>query len=197
MITLYHASKSRSSRFIWLLEEIGEPYTIETVALRGREGQTPDPAYRAIHPHGKVPAIQHDGVTIFESAAIALYLSDAFPAAGVGVPIGDKRRGPYLTWLAYYAGVLEPAFVGKANGFTTTGTGIGWAPTEDILAHLVATLERAPFVVGEQFTAADVLYGSTLALFQGSRLLPPNDTINAYVDRIKARPAYQRAAAKD
>jgi glutathione S-transferase len=199
MITLYHAPTSRSSRFLWLLEEIGEPYEVKLVSLRRRDGtgEPAPPAYRKIHPHGKVPAIAHDGAIVFESAAIALYLGDAFPRAKVGVPIGDAKRGPYVTWLAYYTGVMEPAFVGKALGFTTINSTTGWAAPEDVIAHVVDALSRGPYLLGEQFTTADVLFGSTFALFKGSPLLPPNDTILAYVDRVVKRPAFLRAAAKD
>jgi glutathione S-transferase len=199
MITLYHAPASRSSRFLWLLEEIGEPYEVKLVSMRRRDGtgEPAPPAYRKIHPHAKVPAIAHDGVIVFESAAIALYLGDAFPRAKVGVPIGDAKRGPYVTWLAYYTGVMEPAFVGKALGFTTINSTTGWAATEDVIAHVVDALSRGPYLLGEQFSTADVLFGSTFALFKGSPLLPPNDTILAYVDRVVKRPAYLRAAAKD
>jgi glutathione S-transferase len=197
MITLYHAPKSRSSRFIWLLEELGVPYEIKVVSIRRADGTVARADMRSIHPHGKVPALVHDGVTVFESAACALYLTDAFPEAKLGVPIGDVRRGPYLTWLAYYAGVMEPAFVGKALGFTTTNSTTGWAPTDDVLEYIMGTLSRAPYLVGDQFTSADVLFGSTFALFQGSPLLPKTDVISAYVDRLVARPAYQRALKKD
>ncbi len=199
MITLYHAPKSRSSRFIWLLEELGVPYELKLVSIRRGDGsgQPEGEGYRRVLPNGKVPAIVHDGVTVFESAAIALYLSDAFPAAGLGVPIGDRRRGPYLTWLAYYTGVLEPAFVGKALGFTTTNSTTGWAPTEEVIEHITATLARGPYLLGEQLTAADILYGSTFALFQGSPLLPKSEVLSSYVERLSSRPAYQRAAAKD
>src|ERR1700722_20267888 len=101
MITLYHAPKSRSSRFIWLLEELGEPYQVKAVSIRRADGTgQQDAKYRRIHPHGKVPAIVHNGDAVLESAAIALYLSEAFPGAGLGVPIGNAKRGPYLTWLA-------------------------------------------------------------------------------------------------
>jgi glutathione S-transferase len=199
MITLYHAPKTRSSRFVWLLEEIGEPYEVKLVPMLRRDGSgAPPPAsYRSIHPHGKVPAIVHDGAVVFESAAVALYLADAFPKAKVGVPIGDAKRGPYVTWLAYYAGVMEPAFVGKALGFTTINSTTGWASTDNVLAHVVETLERGPYLLGEQFTTADVLFGSTFALFKGSPLVPRNDVIEAYIDRVVKRPAYARAAAKD
>jgi glutathione S-transferase len=199
MLTLFHAPATRSSRFLWLLEEIGEPYEVKLVPMRRRDGtgEPPPPAYRKIHPHGKVPAIVHDGTVVFESTAIALYLSDAFPRVKVGVPVGDPKRGPYLTWLAYYTGVMEPAFVGKALGFTTVNSTTGWAAPDDVLAHVVGTLSRAPYLLGEQFTTADVLFGSTFALFKGSPLIPQNDVIDAYIDRVTKRPAYVRAAAKD
>jgi glutathione S-transferase len=199
MITLYHAPKSRSSRFVWLLEEIGEPYEVKGVPIRDRSEHSAEEAaaYRRIHPHAKVPAIVDDGVAIFESSAIALYLGDAFPRAGLAAPIGDKKRGPYVTWLAYYAGVMEPAFVGKALGFATTNATTGWASTDDVLAYLIETLTRGPHLLGEQFTTADVLFGSTLALFEGGPMLPRNDVIERYIARLVERPAYKRAAAKD
>lgn len=198
MITLYHAPNSRSSRFVWLLEELGEPYTTKLVAIRRRDGSTDqDPAYRQIQPHGKVPAIDHDGVIVFESSAIALYLADAFPAAHLGPKIGEPTRGPFLTWLAYYTGVMEPAFVTKALGFTTTNSTTGWAPTEEILAHISSRLSRGPYLLGDAFSTADILFGSTFALFKGSPLLPADAVLEAYVARLTARPAYQRAAAKD
>jgi glutathione S-transferase len=199
MITLYHAPQSRSSRFVWLLEEIGEPYELKIVPIRRGDGAPPaqSPEYRAIQPHGKVPAIVHDGAVVFESAAVALYLGDAFPQANVGVPIGDPQRGLYVTLLAYYTGVMEPAFVGKALGFTTTNSSTGWGPTDEVMAFLLEKLSRGPYFLGDRFTTVDVLYGSTFALFQKSPLFPKSDVISAYVQRLTERPAYQRALAKD
>lgn len=197
MLTLYHARQSRSSRFIWLLEELGQPFQVEIVQIRRGETGRATADYRRIHPHGKVPALVHDGVVVFESSAIALYLSDAFPSAKLGPRIGARARGPYLTWLAYYSGVMEPAFVTKALGFTTTNSTTGWAPTEEILAHVSSCLARGPYLLGEEFSTADILYGSTFALFRDSPLLPPDPAITAYVERVTARPAFQRALAKD
>src|SRR4051812_11380776 len=109
MITLYHAPRSRSSRFIFLLEELEAPYDIQTVSIRRGDGSGAlDPANP--HPHGKTPAISDDGHLVFESAAIALYLTDKFPKNKIGPLAGDPLRAPYLTWLAYYAGVMEPAW---------------------------------------------------------------------------------------
>lgn len=197
MITLYHAPNSRSSRFVWLLEELGQPYEVKLVSIRRRDGTSDqDPEYRKIHPHGKVPAIVHDGVKVFESTAIALYLADAFPEAELAPRIGDPNRGPFLTWLAYYTGVMEPAFVTKSLGFVTTNSTTGWAPTDEILAYISGQLIKGPYLLGDAFSAADILYGSTFALFKGSPLMPIDPVIAAYTERILDRPAYQRAYAK-
>src|SRR5438477_10501059 len=110
MITLYHAPRSRSSRFIFLLEELGAPYEIAQVTVHRRDGSGALDSHNP-HPHGKVPAIRDGEAIVYESAAIALYLTDKFPAAGIGPVVGDAKRGVYLTWLAYYAGVMEPAWV--------------------------------------------------------------------------------------
>lgn len=198
MITLYHAPQTRSSSIIWLLEELAVPYRIElTPIVYGALGKgSPAPeSYRKIHPHKKVPAIDHDGNIVFESAGIALYLADAFPSAGLAPPIGDKGRAPYLTWLAYCAGVIGPVAVARMLGMdkekpTTFGT------FEDMEAFLAGTLELHPYIVGERFTAADVLVGSAVGYFQ-STLLPPRKIYDDYWARLQARPAFQRAQEKD
>ena len=198
MLTLYHAPNSRSSRFLWLLEEIGQPYTVQVVSIRRRDGSSQqDPAHRKVHPHGKVPALDHDGSIVFESAALALYLADAFPAARLGPKIGEPTRGAFVTWLAYYAGVMEPAFVTKALGFTTTNSTTGWAPTDEIIAHIDGQLARGPYLLGDAFSTADILFGSTFALFKGSPLMPDSAVRNAYIERLTSRPAFKRAADKD
>jgi len=196
MLTLYHAPRSRSSRFIWLLEELGMPYEIKVVSIRRGDGSgVRDP--QNPHPHGKVPAITHDGALVFESCAVASYLTDAFPKNGIGPVVGDPRRGAYLTWLAYYAGVLEPAFTSKFMKIDVPRGTAGWVGVDEAMAHVGAALAAGPYLLGERFSAADVLYGSTFALFLGSPMLPESSALRAYVDRCTARPAYRRAAAQD
>jgi glutathione S-transferase len=196
MLKLYHAPRTRSSRFIWLLEELGEPYQIELVSIRRGDGSgkadSKDP-----HPHGKVPALVHDDTTVFESIAVALYLTDAFPAKGLGPRIGDPTRGAYLTWLAYYAGVLEPAYVSKFMKVEVPRGTAGWVSAEEAMEHVNGALRAAPYLLGERFSAADLLYSSTFALFLGSPLLPEDEGLRAYVNRCTSRPAYQRAAVRD
>ena len=194
MLKLYHSPQTRSSRMIWLLEEIGEPYEIEHMDIRA-EGGVPE-SYRAIHPLKKVPALQHDEEVVIESAAICLYLSDAFPKAGLGPCAGEPGRGQYLSWLAYYAGVVEPALMTKAVGATGFSTvSAGWGDPELMIQRLSDTLARGPYILGERFSTADVLIGST---FQwAGRLLPKGDAVEAYKARLMSRPAFLRAMEKD
>ncbi|HET8696297.1 MAG TPA: glutathione S-transferase family protein [Gammaproteobacteria bacterium] len=196
MLTLYHAPRSRSSRFIWLLEELGVPYDIERVSIRRGDGSgAVDP--KDPHPHGKVPVIVHDDTAVFESSAIALYLTDAFPDRGIGPRVGDPQRGAYVTWLAYYAGVLEPAFLSKLMKIDVPRGTAGWVSTDEAMAYITGALASGPFLLGNRFSAADVLYGSTFALFLGNPLLPESEILRSYVTRCTARPAYAAAAAKD
>ncbi|HJR55472.1 MAG TPA: glutathione S-transferase family protein [Rhizomicrobium sp.] len=196
MITLYHAPRSRSSRFIFLLEELGAPYEIHKVSIRRGDGSgAADPANP--HPHGKVPAIRDGETLVFESAAVALYLTDKFPANRIGPLPGDSRRGAYLTWLAYYAGEMEPAWVSKFMKVIPPRGTAGWVAPEEIMPFVNATLEKGPYLLGEEFSAADILVGTTFKLFMGSPMLEKTPLLEAYVQRVTDRPAYARAAARD
>jgi len=196
MITLYHRPKTRSSRFLFLLEELGAPYRIQIVTTRNRDGTgAPDPANP--HPHGKVPAISDDGVVVFESPAIALYLTDKFPQSGLGPRVGDPQRGAYLSWLAYYGDVFEPAIMSKVMKVEVPRGTAGWVAVEEMMPAVLARLSRAPYMLGEQFSAVDVLYGSTFALFAQSNLIPHSPLLESYVQSILKRPAFARALARD
>ena len=196
MLTLVHSPQTRSSRFIWLLEELRAPYQLQRVTIRRGDGSGAlDPSNP--HPHGKVPVLIHDGESIFESIAIALYLTDLHPEAGMGPRIGDPLRGRYLTWLAYYSGVLEPAFVSKFMNFSPPRGTAGWVAADEAMPQVVKRLEAGPYLLGEKFSAVDTLYASTFALFLGNPLLPETPLLRGYVNRCIERPAYARAAAKD
>lgn len=196
MITLFHHPKSRSTRFIFLLEELEAPYRLQRVTMRRSDGSGAiDPANP--HPHGKVPAISDDGVVVFESPAIALYLTDRFPKNRMGPAVGEPARGAYLSWLCYYSGVLEPAFMSKfMNTDVPRGTA-GWVPMDEALAAVIDVLSRGPYILGERFSAADVLYGTTFAMFGQSPLMPKSQVVDDYVKRIVTRPAFARAQARD
>lgn len=195
MLTLYHAPRSRSFRMLWLLEELGAPYTLKTVNIRRGDGSgATDPANP--HPHGKVPALTDDGALIFESPAIALYLTDKFADSGLGPRAGDPDRGAYLTWLSYYTGVVEPSLTARFLNIQHIYGTFGWAPFDDVIAYLTSALSGKSYLLGERFSAADVLVGGSLSFLMG-RIVPESDTFKSYVTRITARPAHARAQAKD
>jgi len=196
MITLYHRPKTRSTRFIFLLEELEAPYTIRIVAGRNRDGSgAVDPVNP--HPHGKVPAISDDGVVVFESAAIALYLTDKFQKNRLGPTVGEPDRGAYLSWLAYYAGVLEPAFLSKFMNIEVPRVTAGWVAVEEAMPAVIQRLGNGPYLLGERFSGVDILYATSFALFANSPLLPKSTVIEEYTRRVVSRPAFARAMARD
>lgn len=196
MLTLYHAPRSRASRFLWLLEELGAPYERKTASIRRGDGSGAlDPANP--HPHGKVPALVDDGEVIFESPAIALYLTDKFPQAGLGPVAGELKRGTYLSFLTYYGTVLEPAFMSKFLNMPVPRGTAGWVVVEEAMAFIDKTLQARPYLVGEKFTAADILYATTFAMFGQSPMMPKLPAVDEYVKRCIARPAYAVSQAKD
>jgi glutathione S-transferase len=196
MLTLYHQPKTRSSRFIFLLEELGAPYEIKTVTVLRADGSGARDAANP-HPHGKVPAISDDGALVFESSAIALYLTDKFPKNGIGPLVGDPKRGAYLSWLAYYSGVMEPAWTMRFLNVQTPRGTAGWAPAEEVMNFTFKTLEAGPYILGDKFSAVDILIGTTFAMFMGGPTLPKTPLLEAYVKRVVERPACARAAARD
>ncbi len=195
MITLYHRPKTRSSRFLFLLEELEAPYQIQMVTTRTRDGGAIDPVNP--HPHGKVPAISDDGAIVFESPAIALYLTDKFPKNRLGPLVGEPLRGPYLSWLAYYGGEFEPSVMFKFMKLDVPRGTAGWVALEEMMPVLIARLERGPYLLGDSFSAVDILFGTTFALFAQSELMPKSPALDAYVQRIVSRPAFARGMARD
>jgi glutathione S-transferase len=195
-LTLYHISPSRSSIVLWMLEEVGEPFDIHL--LDAKKGENREPAYLAVNPMGKVPAIRHKGVVITEGAAICCYLADSFPAAKLNVPIGDPQRGPYLKWLFFGPSCVEPAMLDhmmkREGGQRST---LGWGDHESVVDVLRDAVSKGPFLMGERFTAADVIVGSGLRWGMMFKGLPELPEFATYVKRLTERPAAKRAEAKD
>jgi glutathione S-transferase len=197
MLTLYHHPRTRSSRFIFLLEELGVPYAIHPIAsLRRPDGSGGiDPENP--HPHGKSPALKDGDTLVWESAAIALYLTDKFPQNGIGPAIGDAKRGAYLSWLAYYAGVMEPAWMSAYMKWEIPRGTAGWVPVGEVMTFVNATLEKGPYLLGDTFSAIDILVATTFKMFLGSPLLEKTELLESYVNRVMARPAFGRAQARE
>jgi glutathione S-transferase len=195
-VLLYHGPQSRSSGTLTLLEELGAPYELHVLNLKA--GEQRQAAYLAVNPMGKVPAIRHHGALVTEQVAIALYLADQFPQAGLAPAIGDKLRGPYLRWMAYYAGCFEPAIIDRAlKRDPAPAMMSSYGDFDTMLATLDAQLAGGPWLLGERFTAADVLWGTATNWVLQFGLMPPTPAISAYAARATARPAYQRARETD
>jgi glutathione S-transferase len=167
--------------------------------LRLSEGDQQRPDYLAINPMGKVPALKHGDVVITEAAAICTYLADAFPKAGLSVPIGDPRRGIYLKWLFFGPGCLEPAVIDRAapRKEEPRRAMLGYGDFDTVMNVLAKAVEKRPWLMGEQFTAADVVIGSNIRWGTIFKLIPERKEFLDYSARIAARPAAQRAEAKD
>ena len=196
-LTLYHAAPSRSSVTLWMLEELGHPYDLKLINLQAGENLKPD--YLAINPMGKVPALKHGDTIITELAAICAYLADEFPDAKLNVPVGTPRRGVYLKWLFFGPGCLEPAVIDRAaprkEGARRAMLGYGdFDTTMNVMAKAV---EKGPWLMGEQFTAADVVIGANIRWGMTFKMIPERKEFTDYAARIAARPAAQRAEAKD
>jgi glutathione S-transferase len=194
---LFHAAPSRSSVVRWMLEEIGEPYDLHVLKLAQGDQRKPD--FLAINPQGKVPALKHGDVVVTEVAAICAYLADAFPRAGLAVPIGDPRRGTYLQWLFFGPSCVEPAMMDRSfpRNPAPPPTAIGYRDLDALLDVIGTAVSRGPYLMGEQFTAADVVIGAGLRWGMLFKMIPERADLVAYVGRIAARPALQRADALD
>jgi glutathione S-transferase len=198
---LYHSPRSRSVRPRWLLEELGVPYELVTLDLSKEEQKAP--AYLKLHPHGAVPALTDGDVTIFESAAICAYLADKFPDKHLAPPVSSPARGLYYQWMFYSMATLEPpvlqVFMNTVMLPEAQRSAAAAEEGRKKCAEIATVLERAiagkAFLLGEQFSAADVMIGSTLGWGKFLGVLQGHLQLEAYVDRLSARPAFQRAQA--
>jgi glutathione S-transferase len=198
MLKLVHAPRSRSSGTLWLLEETGAPYEVQYVTIRRSDGSgTLDPGNP--HPHGKVPLLIDGDEIVHEQSAIALYLADKFPQSRLGPVVGAPRRGAFLTMLAYYSGVIEPAFTSKFMNVSVPRGTAGWVGADEAMEFVNKRLAGSPYIAGDSFTAADVMYAGAFGMFMNTPLLGQAKTpqLEAYVTRCVARPAHNRAMAKD
>ena len=180
-----------------MLEEIGAPYDVKLVKLSQGDNLKPD--YLAVNPMGKVPALKHGDAVITEVAAICTYLADEFPANKLNVPTGTPRRGVYLKWLFFGPSVIEPAMTDRAfpRKENPRAASVGWRDFDMVLDIVTKGLTPGPYLMGEQFTAADVVIGSALRYGMMFKLIPEREEFADYVGRLTARPAAKRAEAKD
>jgi glutathione S-transferase len=196
-ITLYHASPSRSSIVLWMLEELGEPYDIKLMKLSQGDNLKPD--FLAINPMGKVPAVKHGDTVITESAAICTYLADEFPMARLNIPVGGPGRGVYLKWMFFGPSCIEPAVIDRAapRREPAKRAMLGYGDFDTVMDVIARAVSKGPWLMGEQFTAADVVIGAQIRFGMMFKMIPEHSEFTKYTARIAARPAAQRASERE
>lgn len=195
-VTFFHAPHSRSSATRALLEELGAPFDMVALDLKAGEQRTAE--YLSINPMGKVPAIRHEGVLVTEQPAILMYLADLYPEKNLAPAIDDPLRGAYLRWMVFYGSCFEPAMLDFSQKRPPAPqVQCGYGDYDSVMDVLAAQLERGPWLLGERFTAADVLWGGALNFGMKFKLVPDWPVFRAYVGRVQSRPAIRRAYELD
>jgi glutathione S-transferase len=191
-IVFYHNPMSRGRMVHWMLEEIGAPYRFELLSFE--KGENKKPAFLAVNPMGKIPAIVHRGTVITECGAIITYLADAFPAAKLAPAIDDPARGTYLRWMFFGQGCIEPALIDRmlSRPPAEKPTAVGYGNYDDMVHAVDKALTPGPYILGERFSAVDVYVGSQLGFGMMTKSLEPRPLFQSYVARLAERPAYQR-----
>lgn len=195
-ITLYHNPQSRSAGTRILLEAVGAEYAVETVDFAS--GQNRAPGFLAINPLGKLPTLVHGEAVLTEQIAIVIYLADRFPQAGLAPALDDALRGPYLRWLAFYAGCFEPAVLDRAyKREPIEASASPYRDYDSVIETLTAQLGRADYLLGDTLTAADLHWGNALKWTTGFGIVPKLPVLMDYIERVDAHPACVRARELD
>lgn len=193
---LYWAPRTRAVRAIWMLEETGVGYELEQVDIRA-ENRRDSEQFRAASPMGKVPALEDGAVRMSESAAICLYLADRYGSGTFAPAPDDSARGIFLYWMFFAPAVIEPTMAEKAGNIEPNPRRNGWGSFDLMIDTLAAGLDGRDWLMGDRFTAADVMVGSSVAFLNLFGMLPDVPVIAGYVDRCVARPAYRAATRID
>ncbi|MBE1292611.1 MAG: glutathione S-transferase family protein [Rhodobacteraceae bacterium] len=192
-LTLYFAPRTRSFAALWLLEELGEPYQLESFDFAtGRHKQAD---YLSLNPMGKVPLVVDGETPVPEIGAMAIYLADRYAAAGLAPALTDPERAAYLRWMFFASAIMEPAYAQRLFEWEVSPSTVAWGSFEQMMEVLADGLAEGPWLLGETFTAADVAVGNNLVFGQMIGLIPQDGPIGDYLARLKTRAAFQRAEA--
>lgn len=194
-LTLFHAPNSRSFAALWLLEELNTPYQIHPIDIAA--GQHKQPGYLTKNPMGKVPLVMDGPTPVAELGAIVIYLGDRFPATGLCPDTRDPQRAAYLRWILFSSAIMEPAYAQAMFKWDAPANTLAWGSFDQMLAVLAQALDSGPWILGEQFSAADVLVGNNLRVGQMMGIIPTDGPIANYITRLAKRPAFQRAVLVD
>jgi glutathione S-transferase len=191
-ITLYHSPASRAFIAYWLLEELGVPFDVRTVDIS--KGEQKDPAYLKLNPAGKVPTLTDGKVVVSENPAIAIYLADRYSYGTLAPKIEDPARGAYLKWMVFSTAVVDPVASLHTRNIDLPGHGMSFGTFDDMVGVLTAALTGRKWLLGDRFTAADVVLGGSISFLLYRKVLPDHPALVEYNARLTRREAYHRAA---
>lgn len=178
-----------------MLEEVGAPYELRFVDIL--KGDQKSPELLALNPMGKLPTLVDGDTVVTEGAAIALYLGDRYAYGRLAPKVDDPQRGTYLRWSFFAPSVLEPGALAKASGWSCKESSVGWGSYETMLASATEAIAEREFLLGGTFSMADIVFGGTLRFMLMTKMIEPRPAFTAYVERLAARPAFQRSEAKN
>ncbi|NCT83919.1 MAG: glutathione S-transferase family protein [Comamonadaceae bacterium] len=190
-LRLYYHPYSRAAGTLWALEEAGAPYELQVIDIL--KGEQKAPELLAKNAMGKLPTLVDGEVVVTESAAICLYLADRYAAGRLAPALDDPRRGPYLRWSFFAPSVIEPAVMAHSGKWEVREVAAGWGNYASMLAAAQSAIADGPYLLGDAFSMADVVFGGTLRFMLEFKQIEPTPLFQGYVDRLNARPAYQRA----
>jgi glutathione S-transferase len=194
-IVLYHHPFSRAANAIWMLEEVQVPYELRYVDIMA--GAQKAAEIVALNRMGKVPILTDGDVIVTELAAIGLYLADRYASGRLAPRVDDPARGTYLRWSLFAPSVIEPGLAARAAGWPFKEGQAGWGSHEAMLAAMEGAIAGRSFVLGDTFSMADVIFGGTIRYMLGVKMVDPRPSFTAYAERLAARPALQRADARN
>jgi glutathione S-transferase len=194
-LVLHYHPYSRAAGTLWALEEVGQPYELKLVDIM--KGAQKQPDFLALNPMGKLPALVDGDAVVTESAAISLYLADRYAAGRLAPALDDPRRGTYLRWSFFAPSVIEPAVMAKGAGWEVREVAAGWGNYASMMAATQSAIAKGPYLLGEQFSMADVIFGGLLRFLMLFKQIEPTPLFSSYVERLNQRPAYQRAEARN
>lgn len=192
---LYYHPYSRAAGTLWPLEEAGVPYELTVVDIM--KGEQKGAELVARNPMGKIPTLVDGDLVVTESAAIALYLADRYAPGRLAPALDDPRRGTYLRWSFFAPSVIEPAVMAHMSQWEVREVAAGWGNHASMLAAAESAIAGKPYLLGDEFSMADVVFGGTLRFLMGFKRIEATPAFTAYVERLAARPACQRADARN
>ncbi len=194
-IVLYHHPYSRAAGAVWMLEEVGVDCELRFVDIMS--GAQKAQEIIELNPMGKLPILVDGEAVVTEAAAIGIYLADRYAPGALAPALDDPARGTFLRWSFFSPSVIEPCLMARASGWDVKPSQAGWGTYDAMIAAMESALSRGPFLLGERFSMADVIFGGTLRYMLRVKMLESRPAFEAYAERLGARPALQRAEARN